>query len=178
MASKNYPTAQLDAIEPTKVQQLTGSLLELHQMGKPKTNDELKSRIDEYFAFCQRSSIRPGIESLCLAIHTNRETLRRWCRGDGCDEERQQIAQSARSVIQSFLEQASLNGALNPATAIFLMKNWLGYSDNYKIETEQTEKPLKSNEEIFKEISGAVGIDATRKEESENLESGELPYFD
>ena len=36
---------------------------------EPKTDEEVEERINEYFSFCERSSIRPGIESLCLSLH-------------------------------------------------------------------------------------------------------------
>ena len=64
MARNNYPQAKLDNIEPAAVQQIVSSLKELHDMGRPQTDEEVANRINDYFEFCERSSIRPGIESL------------------------------------------------------------------------------------------------------------------
>ena len=66
---KGYPQTQLDDIEPSAVQEIVSSLKELHDKGKPQSDEELEQRIDDYFAFCEKSSIRPGIESLALSLH-------------------------------------------------------------------------------------------------------------
>lgn len=134
MGKNNYPQAGLDEIEPQAVQQLVSSLKELHDMGRPKTDQEVEQRIDDYFSFCERSSIRPGIESLCLALHISRTTLYRWSNGEDCSAYRQELAQSAKSMIGSFLEQAMLSGKISPPSGIFLMKNWLSYKDSISIE--------------------------------------------
>lgn len=70
MAKNNYPQAGLDEIEPAAVQQIVSSLKELHDKGRPKTDEEVEERINEYFSFCERSSIRPGIESLSTILPT------------------------------------------------------------------------------------------------------------
>ena len=44
------------------------------------------------------------------------------------------MAQNAKQVVAAFIEQASLSGKINPATAIFLMKNWMGYKDTESFE--------------------------------------------
>lgn len=134
MNKNNYPQAGLDAIEPVAVQQIVSSLKELHDMGKPETDEETKQRIDDYFAFCERTSIRPGIESLCMALHISRTTLFRWNNGEDCTKYKQELIQSAKSFIGAFLEQAMLSGRISPPSGIFLMKNWLSYKDAISIE--------------------------------------------
>lgn len=140
MARSNYPQAGLDEIEPAAVQKIVTSLKELHDMGKPQTDEETKERIDEYFSFCERSSIRPGIESLCMALHISRTTLFRWNNGEDCSDYKQELIQSAKSFIGAFLEQAMLGGKISPPSGIFLMKNWLNYKDNFSIEESMPEE--------------------------------------
>lgn len=124
-------------------------------MGKPQTNKELKERIDAFFAFCQNKRIRPGIETLCLSLHITRQTLFTWSHGKNCDPERTEIINSAISGIRAVLEQFGLQGALNPATYIFLAKNWLGYKDTISLEdatpTDTTQKAL-SKVDIAKQL--------------------------
>lgn len=132
--SKNYPQAGLDDMEPGAVQQLVTSLKELHDMGKPQTDAEVEERVNHYFAFCEKSSIRPGVESLCMALHISRTTLFRWNNGEDCSKYRQEVIQSAKSFIGAFLEQAMLSGKISPPSGIFLCKNWLGYKDSMSIE--------------------------------------------
>lgn len=126
----NYPTKELENIEKPIVKEIVTDLKQLHELGRPKTDAEVADRIDSYFAFCQESSIRPGVESLCLSLHISRQTLFRWCSGEGCSEYRQELAQSAKALVSAYIEQASLSGRINPATSIFLMKNWMGYRDS------------------------------------------------
>lgn len=134
MKKNNYPQGALDDMEPSAVSEIVGSLRELHNMGMPKTDQEVSSRIDAFFAFCEGSSIRPGIESLCLALHISRQTLMRWNRGEGCTKERQEIISVAKAFISAYIEQAMLGGKISPPSGIFLMKNWLGYKDSISIE--------------------------------------------
>lgn len=143
MARSNYPQAGLEEIEPAAVQQIVTSLKELHDMGRPQTDEETKDRIDEYFSFCERSSIRPGIESLCMALHISRTTLFRWNNGEDCSDYKQELIQSAKSFIGAFLEQAMLGGKISPPSGIFLMKNWLNYKDNFSIEESMPEEQNK-----------------------------------
>lgn len=130
----NYPQGALDEMELTAVQELVTSLKQLHDKGKPQTDDEIRRRIDEYFTFCQQSSIRPGVESLCMALHISRTTLFNWNNGTNCSRECQELIQSAKSFIGAFIEQAMLGGKISPPSGIFLMKNWLSYKDAISIE--------------------------------------------
>lgn len=142
----NFPNAKLHDLEeqqPQAVQEIVSSLKELHDLGKPKTDEEVEARIGEYFKFCECSSMRPGIESLCLALHITRQTLFRWNRGENCSERCMKAVQSAKAFVSAFLEQASLSGKLNPATGIFLMKNWLDYKDSYSLEQAAADQAPK-----------------------------------
>lgn len=134
MKKNNYPQGALDEIEPAAVNKIVGSLRELYDKGRPKTDEEVEQRIDSFFAFCENSSIRPGIESLCLALHISRQTLLRWKAGDSCTERRQEAIEAAKSFIGAYIEQAVLGGKISPPSGIFLMKNWLGYKDSISIE--------------------------------------------
>lgn len=130
MARNNFPQGKLEELRPEKTQEIVASLRELHDMGQPRTDEEVRDRIDQYFKLCEQSSLRPGVESLCLSLHIVRQTLLNWSQGQGCSEERKRIAQTARGFLASFLEQATLQGKLNPASSCFFFKNWFNYRDN------------------------------------------------
>lgn len=134
MRKNNFPQAELDDIEPGTVKELVHSLKQLHDLGRPETDFEVAERIDQYFSFCERSVMRPGIESLCLSLHISRTTLFRWSHGQDCSEYRQELIQTAKSFIAAFLEQALLCGKISPPSGIFLAKNWLGYKDTISLE--------------------------------------------
>ena len=156
MAKNNYPQAGLGEIEPEAVQQLVTSLKELHELGKPKTDEETKERIDEYFSFCERSSLRPGIESLCLSLHITRTTLYRWANGQDCSSYRQELVQSAKAFIGAFIEQAMLSGKISPPSGIFLMKNWLSYKDAISIEESIPKTEDTGRRITLEELKGRV----------------------
>lgn len=134
MGKNNYPQSGLDNVEPEVMHEIVHSLRELHELGRPKTDEEVQERIDDYFSFCERSSLRPGVESLCMALHISRTTLFRWNNGEDCSEARREMIQSAKSFIGSFLEQTMLCGKISPPSGIFLMKNWLSYKDTISLE--------------------------------------------
>jgi len=153
MASKGYPTIQADAIPTEKIRNITGSLLELNAMGRCKTDEEVDQRIEQYFAFLETSCLRPSIETLCTALHISRTTLFRWKQGIDCSEHRQASIQNAIQIISSFLEQSMLSGMLNPASGIFMLKNWCGYKDTLSIEdvsaaVKEERKKYKSADEL------------------------------
>lgn len=182
MAKNNYPQGQIDDMEPSTVQELVTSLKQLHDRGKPETDEEIKQRIDEYFSFCQQSSIRPGIESLCMALHISRTTLFNWNNGTGCSEKCQELIQSAKAFIGAFIEQAMLGGKISLPSGIFLMKKTLKKSNvgkkqrrviDFEYQNPQTAKDYKKRlEEEKKKRSEILSITDTmtrHKAISENM---------
>ncbi len=148
-----FPQKNLENIEPATVQELVGSLGELYAKGKPETDEEVERRINQFFVLCQTSSIRPGIESLSLALGVSRQTLYKWSNGDGCSQRRQEAVKSGKRFIWAFIEQCNLSGKINPASGIFLLKNWLGYKDTLSFEEaspNEGKKRLLSREELAK----------------------------
>lgn len=136
-----YPNSNIDdALQADFVQDTVNSLMELSNQGIPQNTDELKRRISDYFSFCADRGMRPGIESLSLALSTSRQNFWAWTQGKYKDAEWQEICQQAKQVIISFLEAASLQGRLNPATSIFLLKNWANYADTVTFETGETQQ--------------------------------------
>jgi hypothetical protein len=135
------PQNELKNISPSKVQNIVHSLNELYSLGRPKTDEECEERINQYFQFCENSMIRPGVESLCTSLHISRMTLFRWANGEDCSEKRREIIAGAKSFITAFLEQAALNGQINPATSIFLLKNWANYKDTVSFENTLDQTP-------------------------------------
>ena len=101
MAKNNFPQAGLDDVNPAAIREMVASLRELHDMGRPMTDAETEERINAYFEFCERSSLRPGVESLCLSLHISRTTLFRWGNGEDCSKYKQELVQSAKAFIAS-----------------------------------------------------------------------------
>lgn len=152
--ARNYPNGKLDELPSEIVHETVKSLNDLYQMGKPESDEAVSERIDKYFELCEKSSLRPGIESLALSLGVTRTTLLNWQRGDGCSRERQELIIKAKSFVSAFIEQIMLNNKIYPATGIFLLKNWFGYKDTVEIEPAQ-----HRNQEIMsvREIQEIIG---------------------
>lgn len=153
MAGKS-PQGQLTELNPEKVRAIIHSLRELYDLGRPETNEELRQRIDMFFQFCEESSLRPGIQVLCTALHISRTTLFRWSNGEDCDAERREIIGMARSFIASFLEQVTLGGQVSPPVGIFLLKNWCSYKDTVSIEETTARTGVEKQNLISREELG------------------------
>lgn len=122
----------------------------------PKINlsdpDQVKKRIEWYFQKCIEHDMKPGVESLALALHTNRKTLYRWANDySRRDSEHSTVIKDAYQVIASMMEAYMQNGKINPVAGIFLMANNMGYQQKvtHSVEPPQ-QSPLegKSIEEI------------------------------
>lgn len=166
MSKNNYPQGELDTISPGNVREIVGSLRELYDRGQPETDQEVEQRVNDFFAFCQNSSLRPGIESLCMALHISRVTLYNWCHGIGCSESRKELAQAAKSFTTAYLEQAVLQGKISPPSGIFLLKNWAAYKDTISFE----ESPPTT------EVHKSLGISELPK--LRGLDTDVLPHLD
>lgn len=155
------PQASIETVPAGRVQAIVTDLLQLHDMGVCKDDDEVEARIDAYFRLCQASSIRPGIESLSAALHIDRSGLWRWSKGNGCSKRRQEAVNMAKGFIAAYLEQASLQGQVNPVTGIFLMKNWLGYKDTQTVEDARANstRPNMTPSEILEQIEKDIPLD-------------------
>ena len=141
MPRNKHIQGSLENVPQTDVQAMVTSLKELYDLGKPKDDLELEQRIEQYFALCQQTGLRPAVESLSLALHISRITLYRWSNGEDCSTRRQEAIQAAKGFISAYIEQCMLTGKINPASGIFLMKNWLGYKDTVSIEETIPSKP-------------------------------------
>mgnify|MGYP000282048104 CR=1 FL=1 len=94
----NFPTGQLNEVPAEFMKSTVVSLRQLYDKGKPETDKEVEERIDEYFQFCEDSSIRPGIESLSVALSVTRTTLWNWEQGIGCSTRRQELISKAKAL--------------------------------------------------------------------------------
>lgn len=169
---KGFPPTQLNNIPAEKAKVITQNLIELQSMGRPKTDTEIVSRIDAFFNFCADSGTRPGVETLCLSLHITRTTLFRWAQGQGCSDFVRDAVIQAKNVVTAYIEQAQLSGSLNPASGIFLLKNWAGYRDTLSIE-DRLPTDYKNTTDLS-EIARSMGVGTTQEN---NDDSDSMPYF-
>lgn len=150
MARKsNFPTTDLSNLPKEWTGETIHSLMELYQQGRPRDDDEVDQRLNQFFELCDKSSIRPGIESLRLSLSVSRQTLLNWENGINCSKRRQELIVKAKTFVVAFLEQSMLNNKIFPGSGIFFLKNWANYRDNVEISTvDNTAVPQMGREEI------------------------------
>lgn len=161
----NLPMDRIDDIEPDDKREIMNNLLALRAKGRPATDDEVKKRIDDFFEYCRISGLRPGVESLGIALGVSRQTVWKWAHGVSCGPKRQELIENALAFIAGFLEQCGMQGKINPVTYIFLMKNWYGYSDSpAEIADSRSGAPRKTREELLEIVSDAAPRDGGKAE--------------
>lgn len=154
--NSNFPGNQLNSLGAGVA---TDVINKLEELRKPKvaTDEEFDNRVTEYLKLCAERDIRIGIEGLCLYLGISRTTLWKWCKGVNCSEHRAESARMAKQIIAAFLEQLNLSGRLNPASAIFYLKNWCGYVDSIDIKANAgnlNEDHVQSIEQIQERYRG------------------------
>lgn len=162
--------AALETVPAEVVTEMVTDLIELRKMGKPKSDEEVKTRCDQYFRYCANSSLRPGIETLSLALGIDRRTLWAWSCGRGCSPERAEIARAARQTVIAYVEAAQLCGRINPVSAIFLLKNWGSYTDSTILQIEDIRpdslQASMTPEEVAQRIEKDIPIDDSPEQET------------
>lgn len=133
-----------------------------------KDAEQIRNRIDWYFDKCTQYDMKPGIESLALALHVNRSTLYRWSAGQW--EGRKDIMpdiKDAYQIITATMEDYMMNGKINPVAGIFLMSNNMGYQQKVTHSMEPAaEDPTegRSIEELRARYADIIDIDMTGSE--------------
>lgn len=139
-----------------------GELLNWSAISAEETDDEeFEKRQAEYFDFCTEKGTRPTLEAFCAACGISKKTYDYWRDGIIPVSERRKAAMDRlEGVLLALLTEWSLNGNVNPAIAIFNLKNNYGYKDEIE-HTIRPGKPLidkaKSNEEIEQLLAADAG---------------------
>lgn len=170
--NKNSPTIGDNGymIKPGDNSKALNTILGITQMPKIDLNsdEEVQNRIREYFEYCAANDLKPGVESMALALGVDRRTLWDWEKGVSRNSTptRSEIIKQAKRTLAAYLEFLAQNGKINPVTAIFLFKTQFGYIETTHIEVASKqpidELPL---EEIEKRIPKYIPVDADYTEE-------------
>lgn len=86
--------------------------------------NDLKEKVDAYFASCKENDEMPSPAGLAKWLEVGIDTLERWR-----DEESVLVPiKTAFLKIHADLASGLQKGTISPAAAIFLLKNWFGYT--------------------------------------------------
>lgn len=97
--------------------------------------DQIAERIDQYHLFCIDHDMKPDMSGLAMALGVSTKTV--WAWENGVDSNKPMAVRKAikkgRQMNEILLAQMTLNGKVNPVTAIFLLKNNHGYKDQQDV---------------------------------------------
>lgn len=90
---------------------------------------QVEQRIGDYFQYCVDNDRRPQIVGMCNWIGITRETLNQWENGGARGATHTDMIKKARCIIEEMWADMMMTGKINPASGIFLSKNWFNYKD-------------------------------------------------
>lgn len=90
---------------------------------------QVEERIGMYFNHCMENDRKPQIVGMCNWLGISRDTLNKWENGVTRGATHSDIIKKACTFIEEMWADFMLNGKINPASGIFLSKNWFGYKD-------------------------------------------------
>ena len=133
--SQNRIDADLNEIPDYVTERLTmiNYVRDLGKQGKPKTPEELQTRLEDYFKICKDNAMKPTIEGMALACDIDRRTFWTWCNGKR-GAEIQDICTRAKQTLLTFIETALYENKINAVAGIFSLKNCGGWQDTTTIE--------------------------------------------
>ena len=106
--------------------------------------DQVEERISWYFGHCSEKAIKPSVAGLALALGVDRRRLYEWDKGISRNGSRQQdLIKRARDAIICATEFYAQDGKMNPAIAIFLLKNHGGYTDVQQLTVEAKQQEFE-----------------------------------
>lgn len=119
---------------------------------------QVKNRIMSYFDCCNKNDIATSPPDLARWLKTTTEQLRRWRVGEYRKDTHQSLIEDAWTRMEADLVNRIQTGAINPASGIFLLKNWFGYKDvqDVTIAKKDPNGELVSKEELERRILGTV----------------------
>ena len=91
--------------------------------------EQVASRINEYFDFCEKQDLKPNIKGLGNWLGVSDETVLNWRKGVYRNESHLGVIKKAIDIIQELWWQYGQDGKVNPASWIFIGKNAFGMKD-------------------------------------------------
>ena len=123
--------------EPGEMSAMIADAINISSFGKVDINDPqaVEERLNQYLQYCMQRDMKPSVESMALAFGTNRMQLWRWVNGVECNipEESRYAIKKGYNIMNQLLAQTMMDGKINPVSAIFLMKNNMGYRDQTEV---------------------------------------------
>lgn len=122
------------------------SSLEMWDLPEIEIEDpkQVEERIKWYFRHCGEKEIKPSVAGLSVALGVHRTTLFNWAKGNTRNNQPHlNLIKRAVNIILYNIEAYSQDGKMNPAIAIFLLKNHGGYTDVQQLTVEAKQQEFE-----------------------------------
>ena len=153
-----------DNVEPGENSRFIRHALASWNLPKIDISDpkQVEERIGEYFKYCAENDRRPQVVGMCNWLGISRETLNTWKNGDCRPGTHTDIIKKAYDLMEELWMDFMQSGKINPATGIFLAKNWYHYKDVADVVVTPN-NPLQNldENEAKKRIMEAIPVDDT-----------------
>lgn len=150
-------------------QQALGYYLILRDLPKPDLHNptDIENTINAYLAITYEHKMRPGMESLAIAMHTSSSMLRHIAAGREYRNERSvEVFRQFKSICEAAIRDGMLD-AKNPAGFIFELKAHHGWQDVQKIQVEQKDAFIQDEttvQAIEQKYLASIAVDVEGKE--------------
>lgn len=126
--------------------------------------EEVRTRIDEYFALMEKYDSKPLVSALATALGMGRQKLQNIARGldttNTVSRESKEAIAEAYGLLEDNWEFSFVNGTINPVTGIFMAKNNFGYRDQQDVVVApRFAQEEQSQEELEKKYLESVVVD-------------------
>lgn len=156
MAKNNIDPAEMAELRSQAISEAIRSSLQF--LNEPvKSDEEVKERINLYFAKCEAQAIPPSVEALCIYMGISTEDGKAWSKGEGISKERYGHWHKAMTIIEDVDQKLVTLGILPQVQYIWRSKNFYNMrepSSRMEIIGNNPLKDLPSLENIQKKYLG------------------------
>lgn len=128
---------QTPHMAPGETAELVQNVLNLSMMPPINTDsaEEVMQRINEYLVYCIEHDMKPDMSGMALSLGVSRKTLWAWENGHESNKPVgvRNALKKGREMSETIMTQMMQVGKLNPVTAIFLLKNNHGFTDQQEV---------------------------------------------
>ena len=145
LSNANAVTANAEVVSAT-----IGNTMYRFDKPKPKSDEEVLERIQEFFERCEATGEYPTLEKLCVALGVTRKTVWMW-EGGSMGTARAIYIQQAKETLAAIDSDLVVQGKMNPVPYIFRSKVHYGMRENGIIEEYQ--KPAEPEPDMVESIA-------------------------
>lgn len=123
-----------------------------------KDPDQCIKRIGEYFECCEKDQVKPSVPGLALALYMDTSTL--WERANrGKNQVMSEVIKRAYQTLETEWVNFGVDGKINPAAWIFIMKNSFGYKDQTELRVSKVEEETEDLQGLAEKYKGSIVTD-------------------